>query len=131
MAFCKGEAYVGHGHDLAALRFCVSALDAVLRRWAREGKVALRDSTPEKARLKTLLGKFEEHMKARKIVENPDEFLRQVKGVINLRHAVEHEGFSSVDSTTVFPAVEILKRFFGVVRAEIKTIRQRNNEPAG
>lgn len=130
-AFCKGESYAGHGHDLAALRLCVSAVDALLRRWAKEGEVALRDSTPEKARLKTILGKFEEHMKARKIVEKPDEFLRQVKGVINLRHAVEHEGFSSLDSTTVFPAVEILKRFFGLVRAEIESIRQGNNEPAG
>lgn len=107
VAFCKGEAYAGHGHDEAAIRFCVSALDALLRKWARECKVTLRDAPPEKARLKVLLGKFEEHMKSKKLVPNADEFMDQVKSAINLRHAVEHEGLHGLDSTIVFPVVEI------------------------
>jgi len=128
LGFCKGEAYVGHGHDEAAIRFCVSALDALLRRWVKESKVVLRDTTPEKARLKTLLGKFEEHMKLKKLVPNADELMSQVKDAINLRHAVEHEGFHGVDSTIVFPVVEVLKKFFGVIRSELRALHVQEAE---
>jgi hypothetical protein len=34
--FHKGEAYAGHGHDLAAMKFCVSGLDGILKKWSIE-----------------------------------------------------------------------------------------------
>lgn len=119
--FCKGEAYVGHGHDLAAIRFCVSAVDLALKRWARESKADLRGASPEKAPLKLLLGKFEEKLRKKKLAPDANGFMAQVRGVVNLRHAVEHEGLSQVDSTMLFPAVEVLKKFLGIVREEIRT----------
>lgn len=125
--FCKGEAYVGHGHDLAAIRFCVSAVDCILKRWARESGADLRGINPEKARLKLLLGKFEERLRTKRLVPNANDFMSQVRSVVNLRHAVEHEGLSQVDSTILFPAIETLKRFFDIVRKEIAA--ERHSHP--
>jgi hypothetical protein len=112
-----------HGHDLAAIRFCVSAVDSILKRWARESRADLRGTSPEKARLKLLLGKFEERLRTKKLVPDVNDFMSQVRDVVNLRHAVEHEGLSQIDSTLLFPAIEILKRFFNVVREEIRAER--------
>ncbi|MCA9120044.1 MAG: hypothetical protein H6822_29810 [Planctomycetaceae bacterium] len=117
--FRKGEAYGGHGHDLASIRLCVSAVDAILRRWAREKKVQLRDATPEKARLKQLLGKFEETLTRKKLVERPDKYMSEVRDAINFRHAIEHENLYTVDSTMVFPKTNKLKAFFEMVHQEL------------
>jgi hypothetical protein len=117
--FRKGEAYGGHGHDLASIRLCVSAVDAILRRWAREKRVELRDATPEKARLKQLLGKFEETLTRKKLVERPDKYMSEVRDAINFRHAIEHENLYTVDSTMVFPATNKLKSFFEMVQQEL------------
>lgn len=114
--FCKGEAYAGHGHDLAAIRFCVSGVDGILKKWARQKGIQLKDTTPEKAPLKKLLGKFEEVLRQKRLVDNPNTFMQQVRDAINFRHSVEHESLYTIDSTLVFPAIDILKQFFNLVQ---------------
>ena len=117
--FRKGEAYSGHGHDLAGIRLCVSAIDAILRRWVIEKQIDLGTDKPDKARLKKLLGQFEAELKQRKLVDAPHKFIEEVKQAINLRHAMEHESLQEIDSTVLFPAIKVLRRFFEVVAKEV------------
>ncbi len=111
----KGEAYGGHGHDLAAIRLCVSAVEAVLRKWAKKKAVEFRNTTPEKAAISQLLGKFEESWNRKKLIERPNEFMAGIRDAIRLRHAIEHKNLYPVDSTMVFPAIDKLKTFFEIV----------------
>jgi len=117
--FRKGEAYAGHGHDLAAMRFCVSGVDGMLKKWAEQKGIKIKGTTPQKAPIKKLLGRFEEVLKQEKLVENPDAFMQKVRDAINFRHSIEHESLSAIDSTLVFPAIDILKRFFNLVNEQM------------
>jgi hypothetical protein len=119
--FCKGEAYAGHGHDLAAIRFCVSSVDGILRKWAAQQGIQIKDTTPEKAPLKKLLGKFEEVLKQERLVDDPNAFMKLVRDAINFRHSVEHESLYTIDSTLVFPAIDILRQFFNLVHKQVVT----------
>lgn len=119
----KGEAYGGHGHDLIAIRLCVSATETILRSWAKHTNITFNNSTVDKARIKDLLGRFEEVVKRKRLLKNADEFMNQVKEAIRLRHKVEHENYYSLDSTLVFPAIEILKTFFSLVQSELNITR--------
>ncbi|RUS93442.1 hypothetical protein DSM106972_096380 [Dulcicalothrix desertica PCC 7102] len=122
--FRKGEAYAGHGHDLAAMRFCVSGVDGILRKWAEQKGIQIKNTTPNKAPISKLLGKFEEILKQEKLVNDPDAFMKQVRDAVSFRHSIEHESLHAVDSTLVFPAIDILKQFFDLVRKQLATVEQ-------
>ncbi len=113
--FRKGEAYAGHGHDLAALRFCVSGVDGILRKWAQQKNV----DVPKKEPISRLLGKFKEVLKKEKLVDNPETFMQEVHVAVNLRHSIEHESLYAIDSTRVFPAIDILRQFFDLVDEQL------------
>ena len=65
------------------------------------------------------MGKFEETLTRKKLVERPKEFMAGVRDAINLRHAIEHENLYPVDSTMVFPATDKLKTFFEIVERDL------------
>jgi hypothetical protein len=119
--FRKGEAYAGHGHDLAAMRFCVSGVDGILKKWAEKKSIEIKGTTPKEAPIKKLLGKFEEVLKQKRLVDNPDSFMKKVRDAINLRHSIEHESLYAIDSTLVFPAIDILKQFFDLVHEQLSS----------
>lgn len=117
--FRKGEAYAGHGHDLAAMRFCVSGVDGILKKWAEKKSIEIKGTTPKKVPISKLLGKFEEVLKQEKLVDDPDDFMQKVRDAVKFRHAIEHESLYAVDSTLVFPAIDILRQFFNLVNEQV------------
>jgi len=117
--FRKGEAYAGHGHDLAAMRFCVSGVDGILKKWAEKNSIEIKGTTPKKAPIKKLLGKFEEALKQEKLVDDPDDFMKKVRDAVRFRHSIEHESLYAIDSTLVFPAIDILRQFFNLVNEQV------------
>jgi|GEM_PF-4828747 len=117
--FRKGEAYAGHGHDLAAMRFCVSGVDGILKKWAEKKSIEIKGITPKKAPISKLLGKFEEVLKQEKLVDDPDNFMQKVRDAVKFRHSIEHESLYAVDSTLVFPAIDILRKFFDLVNEQV------------
>jgi hypothetical protein len=117
--FRKGEAYAGHGHDLAAMRFCVSGVDGILKKWAEKKSIEIKGTTPKKAPISKLLGKFEEVLKQKKLVDDPDDFMQKVRDAVKFRHSIEHESLYAIDSTLVFPAIDILRQFFNLVNEQV------------
>jgi hypothetical protein len=117
--FRKGEAYAGHGHDLAAMRFCVSGVDGILKKWAQKNSIEIKGTTPMKAPISKLLGKFEEALKQKKLVDDPDDFMQKVRDAVRFRHSIEHESLYAIDSTLVFPAINILRQFFNLVNEQV------------
>ena len=121
--FRKGEAYAGHGHDLAAMRFCVSGVDGILKRWAEQKGINLKKGKnpvpPKKAPISMLIGKFEEVLKRENLLNDPDIFMKKVRKAVSFRHSIEHEDLTTIDSTLVFPAIDILKQFFDLVHKQL------------
>jgi hypothetical protein len=117
--FRKGEAYAGHGHDLAAMRFCVSGVDGILKKWAEKKSIEIKGTTPKKAPISKLLGKFEEVLKQKRLVDDPDDFMQKVRDAVKFRHSIEHESLYAIDSTLVFPAIDILRQFFNLVNEQV------------
>jgi len=121
----KGEAYAGHGHDIIAIRLCVSSIESILRSWAINANISFKNSTVDKARIKDLLGRFEEVAKRKRLVNNADKFIKQVREVIHLRHKVEHENLYFIDSSVVFPAIDVLNKLFSLVQSELDAAKAK------
>jgi hypothetical protein len=117
--FRKGEAYAGHGHDLAAMRFCVSGIDGILKKWAEKNNIEIKGTTSKRAPISKLLGKFEEVLKQEQLVDDPDDFMQKVRDAVRFRHSIEHESLYAIDSTLVFPAIDILRQFFNLVNEQV------------
>ena len=83
-----------------------------MRSWAKQAEVTFKNATVDRARIKDLRGKFEEVVKRKKLVKNANEFMKKVREAVDLRHKIEHENLYYLDSTVVFPAIEVLKSFF-------------------
>jgi len=122
----KAEAYLGHGHDLVAIRVSVSAVDGILRRWATAAGLRPGRMPPEKARLKSLLGGFEAELKRRRLRSDADSFMQRVREAVNLRHEVEHAGFDLVDNSVLQPVIDTLRQFFDLVAGEVERLRRES-----
>lgn len=123
LIFKKGIAYYGRGHDIASLKFCVSAIESILRKWAMEAEMQNKikfgkNKKSIEVTIKDLKGKFHETICSKKLVENPDSFMDDVNGAINLRHSIEHRNNYEVDSLKIEKKLEILRIYFDLVEKE-------------
>lgn len=121
LIFKKGNAYYGRGHDIAAIKFCVSAVEAILKKWAVEsetqGKIVFKKEVT-KLTIKELKGKFHEVICFKKLVENPNDFMSELNDAIDLRHSIEHRNNYEVDSLKIQGRLEILRKYFDLVEKE-------------
>ena len=117
--FKKGQSYFGHGEYLIAIRYCVSAIEALLKKWVDEKGILFPEKKQNHITIKDLRGKFEEVLKKEKLVNDPQTFMDQVREAIQLRHDIEHKSLYKISHTKIEKAIYDLEKFFNVISEQL------------
>lgn len=127
LMFKKGLSYLGNGHDIVAIKFCVSAVESLLRSWAIKAEekniITFRqDKNATQATIKELKGKFQSIICDNRLVEDINKFVEEVNSAIDLRHSIEHRNNYELDSAKIQNSITVLDKYFSLIQEQYTNI---------